>query len=120
MVATGYARTSRSNAILTASPGQLVLMLYDGALKALAFAREGLVRAGAGSGRRPAPGTGGQDPGEISPPPPKPRAAPRRSSSTVAPTVPPWRMAGCGPAWRNLSAGAPRPAIGSLVGSRKS
>jgi flagellar protein FliS len=41
MVATGYARTYRSNAILTASPGQLVLMLYDGALKAMALAREG-------------------------------------------------------------------------------
>lgn len=41
MVATGYARTYRANAVLTASPGQLVLMLYDGALKALAIAREG-------------------------------------------------------------------------------
>lgn len=41
MVASGYARTYRSNAILTASPGQLVLMLYDGALKAIALAREG-------------------------------------------------------------------------------
>jgi flagellar protein FliS len=41
MVATGYARTYRANAILTASPGQLVLMLYDGALKAIALAREG-------------------------------------------------------------------------------
>lgn len=41
MVATGYARTYRTNAVLTASPGQLVLMLYDGALKALALAREG-------------------------------------------------------------------------------
>lgn len=40
MVATGYARTYRANAVLTASPGQLVLMLYDGALKALALARE--------------------------------------------------------------------------------
>ena len=40
MVATGYARTYRANAILTASPGQLVLMLYDGALKALALARD--------------------------------------------------------------------------------
>jgi flagellar protein FliS len=40
MVATGYARTYRTNAILTASPGQLVLMLYDGALKAIAIARE--------------------------------------------------------------------------------
>jgi flagellar protein FliS len=41
MVATGYARTYRANAVLTASPGQLVLMLYDGALKAIALAREG-------------------------------------------------------------------------------
>lgn len=40
MLAQGYARTYRTNAILTASPGQLVLMLYDGALKALALARE--------------------------------------------------------------------------------
>lgn len=40
MVASGYARTYRANAILTASPGQLVLMLYDGALKALAIAKE--------------------------------------------------------------------------------
>ena len=40
MVATGYARTYRANAVLTASPGQLVLMLYDGALKAMAIARE--------------------------------------------------------------------------------
>lgn len=40
MVATGYARTYRANSVLTASPGQLVLMLYDGALKALAIARE--------------------------------------------------------------------------------
>lgn len=40
MVPHGYARTYRANAILTASPGQLVLMLYDGALKALHLARE--------------------------------------------------------------------------------
>jgi flagellar protein FliS len=40
MLAQGYARTYRANAVLTASPGQLVLMLYDGALKALALARE--------------------------------------------------------------------------------
>ena len=40
MVATGYARTYRANSILTATPGQLVLMLYDGALKALALARD--------------------------------------------------------------------------------
>lgn len=38
MLAQGYARTYRANAVLTASPGQLVLMLYDGALRALALA----------------------------------------------------------------------------------
>jgi flagellar protein FliS len=40
MLAQAYARTYRANAILTASPGQLVLMLYDGALKSLALAQE--------------------------------------------------------------------------------
>jgi flagellar protein FliS len=40
-----FARTYRTNAILTASPGQLVLMLYDGALKALALAREAFAQA---------------------------------------------------------------------------
>ena len=40
MLAQSYVRTYRANAVLTASPGQLVLMLYDGALKALALARE--------------------------------------------------------------------------------
>lgn len=40
MLAQGYARTYRTNAILTASPGQLVLMLYDGVLKCLALAQE--------------------------------------------------------------------------------
>ena len=45
MVANAYARTYRANAVLTASPGQLVLMLYDGALKALAIAREAFGRA---------------------------------------------------------------------------
>lgn len=40
MVPNGYARTYRANSVLTASPGQLVLMLYDGALKSLALARE--------------------------------------------------------------------------------
>src|SRR4051812_4407211 len=44
MVANGYARTYRVNAVLTASPGQLVLMLYDGALKALAIARDAFER----------------------------------------------------------------------------
>lgn len=40
MLATAYAQTYRTNSILTASPGQLVLMLYDGVLKALALARD--------------------------------------------------------------------------------
>ena len=40
MLAQGYARTYRTNAILTASPGQLVLMMYDGVLKSLALALE--------------------------------------------------------------------------------
>lgn len=40
MLAQGYARTYRANAILTASPGQLVLMLYDGVLKSLALAQQ--------------------------------------------------------------------------------
>jgi flagellar protein FliS len=44
MLAHGYARTYKTNAVLTASPGQLVLMLYDGALKALALARAALAR----------------------------------------------------------------------------
>jgi flagellar secretion chaperone FliS len=40
MLASGYARTYRANSILTATPGQLVLMLYDGALKSIGMARE--------------------------------------------------------------------------------
>ncbi len=40
MFAQGYARTYRATSILTASPGQLVLMLYDGALKAMGLAQE--------------------------------------------------------------------------------
>ncbi len=44
MVATDGARAYRANSILTASPGQLVLMLYDGALKSLAQAREAFTR----------------------------------------------------------------------------
>lgn len=39
-----YARTYRTNAVLTASPGQLVLMLYDGALKALVLAQNALAQ----------------------------------------------------------------------------
>jgi flagellar protein FliS len=44
MLSQGYARTYRSNAVLTASPGQLVLMLFDGALNALAIARDAMGR----------------------------------------------------------------------------
>jgi flagellar secretion chaperone FliS len=40
MYAQDYARTYRANSILTASPGQLVLMLFDAALNSLATARQ--------------------------------------------------------------------------------
>ncbi|HYC71885.1 MAG TPA: flagellar export chaperone FliS [Opitutaceae bacterium] len=40
MVAQDCARAYRANSVLTASPGQLVLMLFDGALRSLALARE--------------------------------------------------------------------------------
>ena len=40
----GYAKTYRANAILTASPGQLVLMLFDGALKAMDLAKDAFER----------------------------------------------------------------------------
>jgi flagellar protein FliS len=42
MVANGYARTYQTQAIMTASPGQLVLLLYDGALRFLALAHVAL------------------------------------------------------------------------------
>ena len=44
MVASAYAQTYRNNAVLTASPGQLVLMLYDGVLKNLAITRDAFTR----------------------------------------------------------------------------
>jgi flagellar protein FliS len=44
MVAQGYAQAYRSAAVMTASPGQLVLMLFDGALKSLAIAQEAFKR----------------------------------------------------------------------------
>ena len=44
MVQQDCARAYRANAVLTASPGQLVLMLFDGALRALAVAREACER----------------------------------------------------------------------------
>jgi flagellar protein FliS len=37
-----YARTYRVNSVLTASPGQLVLMLFDGTLKALGLATQAM------------------------------------------------------------------------------
>jgi flagellar protein FliS len=40
MALTGYARAYQTQSVLTASPGQLVLMLYDGALKFISFAKE--------------------------------------------------------------------------------
>jgi flagellar protein FliS len=40
----GYAQAYRATAVLTASPGQLVLMLYDGALKSMAIAIEAFDR----------------------------------------------------------------------------
>ncbi len=46
MLTNAYARTYRTNAVLTASPGQLVLMLYDGVLKSLAIAREAFAQPG--------------------------------------------------------------------------
>lgn len=42
MVAPGYARTYQTQSVLTAGPGQLILMMYDGALRFMAIAREGL------------------------------------------------------------------------------
>ncbi len=44
MVAQDCARAYRANAILTASPGQLVLLLFDGALNALALAKDAFGR----------------------------------------------------------------------------
>jgi flagellar protein FliS len=44
MNAPDYARAYRANAVLTASPGRLVLMLYDGALKALQIAHDAFAR----------------------------------------------------------------------------
>ncbi|MFA5262926.1 MAG: flagellar export chaperone FliS [Opitutaceae bacterium] len=40
MSAFGYARAYQTQSVMTASPGQLVLMLYDGALKFLNLAEE--------------------------------------------------------------------------------
>lgn len=40
MVASDCARAYRTNSVVTASPGQLVLMLFDGVLRSLGIARE--------------------------------------------------------------------------------
>lgn len=45
MAVPGYARAYQAQSVLTASPGQLVLMLYDGALKFLGLAKEGFSMA---------------------------------------------------------------------------
>ena len=39
-----YARVYRSNSILSASPGQLVLMMFDGALRSMALAKAAFER----------------------------------------------------------------------------
>jgi flagellar secretion chaperone FliS len=44
MVAPDCARAYRASSVLTASPGQLVLLLFDGALNAMAMAREAFSR----------------------------------------------------------------------------
>jgi flagellar protein FliS len=44
MAAQDYAQAYRQTAILTASPGQLVLMLFDGVLKSLAIAQDAFNR----------------------------------------------------------------------------
>lgn len=42
LAARGYARAYQTQSVLTASPGQLILMLYDGALRFLGHARDAL------------------------------------------------------------------------------
>lgn len=44
MVAPDCARAYRASSVLTASPGKLVLMLFDGALNSMALAREAFAR----------------------------------------------------------------------------
>ncbi len=42
MVASGYARTYQAQAVLTAGPGQLILMMYDGALRFMTIAKDAM------------------------------------------------------------------------------
>ncbi|MGH7996794.1 MAG: flagellar export chaperone FliS [Opitutaceae bacterium] len=51
MVAQDYARIYRANSILTATPGQLVLLLFDGALRAMGTARAAFERPARDLGR---------------------------------------------------------------------
>lgn len=44
MMAQNFARLYRDNSILTAGPGQLVLMMFDGALNAMVLARQAFDR----------------------------------------------------------------------------
>jgi flagellar protein FliS len=44
MVAQDFAKIYRTNSVLTATPGQLVLMLFDSALRSMAVAREAFGR----------------------------------------------------------------------------
>ena len=51
MSAVAYARAYQAQSILTASPGQLVLLMYDGALRFLAQARASFALPDTDSGR---------------------------------------------------------------------
>ncbi len=44
LAARSYARTYQAQSVLSASPGQLILMLYDGALRFLGHARDALLQ----------------------------------------------------------------------------
>jgi flagellar secretion chaperone FliS len=51
MSAQAFARAYQAQSILTASPGQLVLLLYDGALRFIAQARSGIAEPEGTAGR---------------------------------------------------------------------
>lgn len=51
MVTNDYARIYRANSVLTATPGQLVLLLFEGALRAMGAAREACERPATDIGR---------------------------------------------------------------------
>ena len=58
MSAPAYARAYQVQSVLTASPGQLVLLMYDGALRFMAQARAGFALPASTSGRIEAINTG--------------------------------------------------------------